>query len=123
MLYLHLAFVLVPFGLTHLPTALRDYIPGTGIIKRVLGIECPACGITRSYLSFVRGDMADAIRLHPGGPVVAILALLLAFYFAGAVIWEKRAIRDWKIELVAYRLCGMVLLVALCLGWLAKHLL
>ena len=39
---------------------------GSGcFIKSVFGVPCPACGMTRAWMSFVRGDFAGAFMFHP----------------------------------------------------------
>lgn len=34
-------------------------------IKFVTGISCAGCGITRAWLSLLRGDLAAAVSFHP----------------------------------------------------------
>ena len=34
-------------------------------IRLITGIPCPACGITRAYISFFQGDFALAFSYHP----------------------------------------------------------
>lgn len=42
------------------------YITGIGcIFKYITGIPCLACGITRAYMSLLRGDIVQAFRYHP----------------------------------------------------------
>jgi len=44
--------------------------------RLLTGLPCPGCGLTRSVVSFLHGDVAGAIAFHPLGPlVVAALAL------------------------------------------------
>ena len=47
------------------------------------GVPCPACGMTRSVVLTLHGDVATAAELNPGGPV-AVFGLL---YFSGAMVW------------------------------------
>ncbi len=35
------------------------------IIERVLGINCPSCGITRAWMTVLRGDIGLAFYYHP----------------------------------------------------------
>lgn len=35
------------------------------IFKRITGIPCPSCGITRAHLAFFRLDFAGAVEMHP----------------------------------------------------------
>jgi hypothetical protein len=33
--------------------------------KQYLGVECPGCGIQRSAISLLRGDLLDSLALYP----------------------------------------------------------
>jgi hypothetical protein len=35
------------------------------LFKRVLGLPCPGCGLTRAYLSLLRFDLGNAFFYHP----------------------------------------------------------
>lgn len=49
--------------------------PGVCTFRRVVGINCPGCGMTRSFVSLAHGQWASAWRFNPVGflffPVVA----------------------------------------------------
>ncbi len=49
--------------------------PGVCTFKRLVGIDCPGCGMTRSFVSLAHGQWAQAWRYNPVGflffPVVA----------------------------------------------------
>ena len=57
------------------------------LLNTVTGIPCPSCGLTRSGLALGHGDIIDAFRFHPLGPLFAAEALLV-----GMVI----AVRGWR---------------------------
>lgn len=43
--------------------------------SRILfGVECPGCGLSRSFVALARGDVAASIRFHRVGWVMALLA-------------------------------------------------
>ncbi len=48
-------------------------------IKALTGVSCPGCGMTRAWLSLLRGDLAAAWDYHP---LFALPAIALPFYFA-----------------------------------------
>ena len=50
------------------------------LYSTVTGIQCPACGITRSVASIARGDIAASLAFHPMGILLAgsALAAILA---------------------------------------------
>lgn len=55
-------------------------------IRQMFGVPCPSCGLTRSVLLTLHGQLGAAFEVNPGGPlVVAGLALVAALLFALAV--------------------------------------
>lgn len=48
------------------------------VFKTITGLPCPGCGLTRSYLSFFRGDIINAFKYHPLFllPVILIINLI-----------------------------------------------
>ena len=38
---------------------------GICVFRRVTGLPCPSCGMTRSYLALFRGDIKTAFFMHP----------------------------------------------------------
>ena len=45
------------------------------LFSTATGIQCPACGITRSVASIARGDLAASLAYHPMGILLAGSAL------------------------------------------------
>lgn len=44
--------------------------------RRMLGIPCPACGLTRSVAALARGEARESIRYHPLGIPVALAVIV-----------------------------------------------
>ena len=85
--------------------------------RRVLGLPCPGCGVTRALSQLLQGNLARAMELHPLAPLVAVDAA------AGWGLWgltlyglapapSARAVR-------LVLLAQLALFVALWLGRLA----
>jgi hypothetical protein len=51
-------------------------VPHVCLFSTLLSIPCPGCGITRSMLAFLAGDVRRAWALNPSGP---FLCITLAF--------------------------------------------
>lgn len=47
------------------------------LFKSVTGIPCPSCGVTRSVLSLVSGDVVTALWVNPLGILASILLLVV----------------------------------------------
>jgi hypothetical protein len=77
-----------PFARVFAPLALAlsAVLPpdGTGIdlclVHRVLGVPCPACGLTRSFTSLTHARFEQAVVFHPFGPVLYAMFVLAALY-------------------------------------------
>ncbi len=49
----------------------------------LFGIPCPLCGITRAFLSVLRGDFASAFYYHPLWPLVLLVILFIVLKQTG----------------------------------------
>jgi hypothetical protein len=68
----------------------------TCAFKRLTGIECGGCGLTRSFVSLAHGDVESAVQFNPVGPWIFILALLQIPYRALKLwrpVWESGWVR------------------------------
>lgn len=93
-------------------------VPGLCMSYELFGFECPACGLTRSFISFARMDFAKAFAFHRVGPVFAILVLLQLPYR----LW---CIKHWPHRSLPRRVTrsiGYCLLFALITNWLLGQL-
>jgi len=71
---------------------LRWRLPGICVMHDVIGIDCPGCGLTRSFVSLAHGDWSRAWLFNPAGP------LLFVFF---AVQIPFRAIQLWRLRVGA----------------------
>ena len=46
------------------------------LTRRLLGLPCPGCGLTRGVAHLVQGDLARAMVLHPLAPLAAADAVV-----------------------------------------------
>jgi Protein of unknown function (DUF2752)/NusB family len=53
-------------------------VPVLCMFRRLTGISCPGCGLTRSFVLLVHGQWADALRTNPLGPFVFAAMVLQA---------------------------------------------
>ncbi len=64
-------------GLTmSFPGADKIALPPACISRIVLGMPCPGCGLTRSFVALSAGDLSAAIAFNPMGPVLYLICLL-----------------------------------------------
>lgn len=68
-------------------------LPTTCASRVVLGIDCPACGLTRSFAALAKGRFAESIRFHRLGWLVALaVAIQIPYRF-----WALRALRRGRV--------------------------
>lgn len=83
----------------------RVALPGGGELaglcwfRGVVGLDCPFCGMTRSFVALAHGELAAALRFHPAGPLVfaamavAVVAFVAALVRGTTPVVERRAFR------------------------------
>ncbi len=102
----------VPVGLWALAYAIPLPNVPLCIFRLWTGRPCPGCGMTRSIVALVRGDLFTSLRFHPLG--VALAALFVAT-FAGTAAGIFRG-DDPVMRFLDRR--GWILLVALAAAFL-----
>jgi len=61
-------------------------LPGMCLVHAALSIDCPLCGMSRSFVALAHGDLAAALGFHPAGPLLfAAMAVFVAAAIAIAV--------------------------------------
>jgi hypothetical protein len=84
----------------------------------VTGHPCPFCGGTRSFAYMWRGDIADAVRLYPLGPVLFAGTIVTAGSLIGGAITG----RTWVPQLSHAQWRGVAVgaVAALLMSWALK---
>jgi len=76
------------------------------LLKRLTGMPCMTCGMTRSFCAIGRGEFPEALRLHPLGPVLYVLFAVVMIRAAWMAIsgraWLDRTARVflWSIPVL-----------------------
>ena len=99
--------------------AIHWTLPETCTFKRTSGIECPGCGLTRCFISAVRGDVLAAITYNPAG---LLLFALVAFQvpYRTLQLWRLRRGRP-EISLHRWGQWSLVLVaILLMLQWVVR---
>lgn len=113
-----LAGALVPLGwLTSTPS----FCP----FKVTTGLPCPGCGLTRSAVALLHGDLSTSVFFHPlGGP---LLAAMLAVALIDAWVWFRRRGQpggapgpSWLLDRLARTPAPWVAIGALAVVWLVR---
>tara|TARA_B100000029_G_scaffold228842_1_gene226463 strand:- start:505 stop:1041 length:537 start_codon:yes stop_codon:yes gene_type:complete len=64
-------------------------MPETCASRGVFNVECPGCGLTRSFIALAAGDLADAWRMNRTGWLLAV-AVLCQFPYRLATIRQLK---------------------------------
>ena len=84
-------------------------------LRRVAGISCPGCGMTRALGALARGDLAAAVVLHPLA-IPLVLEAAALWLLAGWLLWHRRPLRLPQGPLQAALLWHGVAFLAVWLG-------
>jgi hypothetical protein len=79
-------------------------LPELCYLRRFTGMECPGCGMTRSFISLGHGDVVSAWRFNPAG-------VLLFGLFVAQIPY--RSLQLWRIRRGEPEWCPRVLFAAL----------
>jgi Protein of unknown function (DUF2752) len=87
-------------------------------VRLLFGIPCPSCGMTTSFAHLMQGQLEDAFRANPAGPLLAAVCGVLVPWcwlsvFYGRTCWIERP------AVVALVLLGSLSAVAV-VQWLIR---
>ena len=84
-------------------------LPGTCTFQNVTGIPCPGCGLTRSFISLVHRNLADAWRYNPAGMPFFALVVFQIPYRLGQIARIRHGLpeRQW-VSLDRWVVTGLV---------------
>jgi hypothetical protein len=86
--------------------------------RALFGVECPGCGLTRSFVALGHGNWRESLRLHRVGWLLAA-AVVLQIPYRMYSLWElNRRVPDraWPAW------CGNFLIAAMIANWVVKML-
>jgi hypothetical protein len=108
--------------------ALHFWVPPTDpryivcLFRRVTGLPCPGCGMTRAFAHLAKGEWRAAVHDHPLAPLLAaevgMAWLVWGGIAAGLVRWPRRLVRTDRVVLANAAVLVAVWLVRLATGTL-----
>lgn len=63
--------------------------------KSLLGIDCPACGIQRSFIQLLKGNFSESFSLYPPLLLVLLLFIVIAIHVFNKKIVGKRIVTTY----------------------------
>ena len=71
-------------------------LPELCMMRRLTGIGCPGCGMTRCFISLAHGDFVGAWSYNPAGLFLFVI-VAMQIPFRGAQLWRIRRGRpEWQ---------------------------
>ena len=124
MLYLSCAVIVLSFCFIVRPDdrlavrGLPDWpLPATCLSRSLFGVNCPGCGLTRSFVHLAHGDWRASLGSHRVGWVLAAAVLVQIPYRLSAL--RRRRERPWG---PWFARLGSTMLIAMLLGnWLLQQ--
>lgn len=115
-----LSFVLVTDGPTDVVIPwLNLALPSTCNMQNMLGLDCPGCGLTRSFVSLAHGDISASLAFNPAG-ILMFGVVLFQIPYRIAQLWRlHRGLPSWNLNMLSlwvWAPIGVVLMVQ----WLGK---
>lgn len=81
------AILAIPLALAIVPLEMLQQVPDVCIWRRVFGVECWGCGMTRALASMLKGEIAAAIAFNWRIVIVGPLMVYITARFA----WRNAA--------------------------------
>jgi hypothetical protein len=91
-------------------------VPPLCFSRAVLGVPCPGCGLTRSFIYLAQGNFSASWQAHRLGWLIAALVLVQVPYRLAEIAWPGR----WQPGRILTRVALIVLLVLFLVTWLAR---
>jgi hypothetical protein len=84
--------------------------------RLLFGVECPGCGLTRSFVALAAGDLSASWRYHRVGWLMALAVVgQIPYRVCGLIETRTRIVpRTWPAWL------GYLLIASLIVNWLLK---
>jgi hypothetical protein len=89
--------------------------------KDATGIDCPGCGLQRSMLSLLKGDVVDSFLYHPAGLPSLALVVLLITHLKFRFSWGARVLTALYILTALLTLGHYVLKWVMGFDYLVKY--
>jgi hypothetical protein len=83
---------------------------------------CPGCGLTRATLALARGQLGEALHLHPLSPVLVPLVVGVFAFNAASYVRHRRWAAAEGLQGRWLTRLGVVLFAAMIAVWIARFL-
>ena len=116
------ALLNVEAGSTVVVPLLQIPLPEMCYLRRMCGLACPGCGLTRSFISLAHGEVETAFQYNPAGPLLFLLFAIQLPYRGWQIARLRMGMDEWPIGPWGY-LPLYVWFVVLVGQWLVRMVL
>jgi hypothetical protein len=88
------------------------------LLKRLTGLPCPTCGLTRAVCYALQGDWAASLGFHPAG-ILVVISLVGWVSWMSMEVWLGQALWLSGRQTVA-KLAGAAIALISVVGWIAR---
>jgi hypothetical protein len=88
-------------------------LPPMCATREIFNVDCPGCGLTRSFVRLAEGDVTESLHYHRLGWLLMGLAAAQVPYRLGAM-WDPKR---WVMRKAARRRLGHVVIALLLGNW------
>lgn len=88
MILLPVVVTAIAASMTATPEVVRWFgheVPVVCMFRRLTGLSCLGCGLTRSFVLLVHGEWADAFRTNPLGPPLYVAMVIQSPF----LLWRR----------------------------------
>jgi len=96
-------------------------LPGVCTYKRLVGRECPGCGLTRCFISLAHGELARAWAFNPAGIFLFVMVFLQLPYRAIQLWRVRQGLREIRLRHLS-NLTLWLMVAGLFLQWVVRIL-
>jgi hypothetical protein len=121
--FVMIGLLAVAFSLRPDPSGMGTHkqLPFTGpcVGQLLMGVPCPACGMTTSWSLFTKGRIASALQANAGGAILAAICLVASAWFLAAAAlgrWPIATPQPLPVAIGAAAWLGLVIL-----EWLVRR--
>jgi len=83
---------------------------GMCLLHNLFGVDCPFCGMTRSFIALAHGDLGAAFRFHPAGPILFVAMIVLVAAVAVVAVRRSQPLVERKRFLFAFQSIALLCL-------------
>lgn len=115
-----LSFLLSTNGPTEVVVPwLNVALPSTCSMQNIVGIDCPGCGLTRSFISLAHGRLDASLAFNPAG-ILIFGVVLFQIPYRTAQLWRlRRGLPAWNLNLPSLWIWGLIGVVLMG-QWIVK---